>query len=158
MTCSSWPVSCARNWSAIALATSLSTRKNVGQFAIKGLRPQVRISGALINCTFTRTLIAALLHASFQNVGYAKLLRDLAQIFSERSCNAASMCARSPSNRRSSISASESRPECYRQSRRWLCLRFGFQTAAPLCFFRNRNGPLFAVWLSNAWRCSAQKN
>src|SRR5207253_4817201 len=40
------------------------------------------------------------------------------------------------------ISASESRPEYHQQSTRWLCLRFGFQTASPRCFSRELVTPL----------------
>ena len=45
------------------------------------------------------------------------------------------MCARSPSNRRSWISASESRPECRRQSRRSLFLRSGFRKGGQAMLF-----------------------
>ena len=51
--------------------------------------------------------------------------------FPARFCNAASMSARSPSDRRSWISASESRPGYLRRSSRCRDRGFGFQTAAP---------------------------
>ena len=78
--------------------------------------------------------VATLLYASFQNVGYAKLLCDLAEIGRFGLDIAAWKCARLLLDQRSWISGSESRPECYRQSTHSLCLRCDFQTAALRCF------------------------
>src|SRR5262249_31967525 len=55
--------------------------------------------------------------------------------FQGRSCNVASTCARSPSDRPPWISASESHPGYLLQSKRWLCLHSDSQTEAPQCFF-----------------------
>src|SRR5881398_2353617 len=48
------------------------------------------------------------------------------------------MCARSPLDPRSSISASESHPGYLRQGTHWLCRRSDSQREAPRCFFLAR--------------------
>ena len=56
-------------------------RKDVGQFAIKGIGPKMRIVGRFDQLHVHAHGVAALLHASFQDVGDAKLPGDLRQIF-----------------------------------------------------------------------------
>jgi hypothetical protein len=58
-----------------------SRRKDVGQFAIKGIGPKMGIIGCFDQLHVHAHGVAALLHASFQDVGDAKLLCDLAQVF-----------------------------------------------------------------------------
>ena len=55
-------------------------RKDVGQFAIKCIGPHMGIIGRFDELHVNAHGIAAVLHASFQNVGNAKLPRDLGQI------------------------------------------------------------------------------
>src|SRR6266478_10068225 len=80
MTCSSRPLSFARNWSAMVLATSLSTEKMSVSLRSKVSAQTWESLAALINCTFTPHGIAALLYAAFQNMRDAKLLCDVGQI------------------------------------------------------------------------------
>ena len=56
-------------------------RKDVGQFAIKGLGPKMGIISCFDQLHVHPHRITALLHAAFQNVGDAKLPGDLRQIF-----------------------------------------------------------------------------
>src|SRR4030095_17060059 len=56
-------------------------RKDVGQFAIKGISPKLGIIGHLDQPDTDAYGIAALLHTAFQDVGDAKLLPDLSQVF-----------------------------------------------------------------------------
>src|SRR5438552_15604837 len=58
MTCSSRPVSFACNWSAIDLATSLSTEKMSVSLRSKVSAHRCESLAALISCTFTRTASA----------------------------------------------------------------------------------------------------
>src|SRR5438552_18471792 len=58
------------------------------------------------------------------------------------------VCARSPLVRRFSTTASESRPGCPRQGRRWLFLRSGFRRARRRCFFPEPLSPATPVWLA----------
>ena len=51
--------------------------KNVGQFAIKAIGPNMGIVGRFDQLHVYAHGVATLLHASFQNVGHAKLLCDL---------------------------------------------------------------------------------
>ena len=55
-------------------------RKNVGQFAIKGIRPKVGIIGCFNQLHVHAYRVAALLHAPFHNVGHAKLPGDFGKI------------------------------------------------------------------------------
>src|SRR5262249_12153365 len=80
MISSSLPVSLARNWSAMALATSLST-EDVGHFAINGIGPKMGISCGFNQLHIYAHGVAALLHTSLQNVSDAEFLRDLGYIF-----------------------------------------------------------------------------
>src|SRR5256885_16472284 len=81
MTCSSAPVSFARNWSAMALATSLSTEKMSVSLRSKVSAHRWESLAALINCTFHTHSVAAPLDTSFQDVSNPKLLADLGQVF-----------------------------------------------------------------------------
>ena len=110
-------------------------RKDVGQFAIKGISPKMRIIGCFDQLHVHPHLVATLLHAAFQDVGDAKLAARSPAGFPARFHNAASKCARSLSDRRSSRGGSGSRPGCRQQSRRWLCPRSGFRRVRPRCFF-----------------------
>ena len=56
-------------------------RKDVGQFAIKGIGPKMGIIGCFDQLHVHAHGVAALLHASFQDVGDAKLPGDLGQVF-----------------------------------------------------------------------------
>jgi hypothetical protein len=56
-------------------------RKNVGQFAIKRIRPKMGIIGCFDQLHVHAHRIAALLHASFQDVSDAKLPCDVGQVF-----------------------------------------------------------------------------
>jgi hypothetical protein len=56
-------------------------RKDVGQFAIECISPQLGIIGRLDQPNIDAHGIAALLHTSFQDMGDAKLLCDLGQVF-----------------------------------------------------------------------------
>ena len=55
-------------------------RKNVRQFAIKRVRPNMGIVSGLDQLNVHPNGIATLLYTSFQNVSYAKLLRNLRQV------------------------------------------------------------------------------
>ena len=73
-------MSFACNDSAIRLAISLSTPKDVSQLAIIGLGPEMGIGLRVNQLHIDPHLIGRFLHATLKNVRYAKLLRDLAQI------------------------------------------------------------------------------
>ena len=55
-------------------------RKNVDQFAIKGIGPKMRIIRCLDQLHVHAHGVAALLHAAFQDMRYAELPGDLGQI------------------------------------------------------------------------------
>ena len=68
-------------------------RKNVSQFAIKAIGPNVGIIGCFDQLHRHVHGITLLLHASFQDVGDAKLAGDLGQVF-RRALITLSRCAR----------------------------------------------------------------
>ena len=55
-------------------------RKNVVQFAIKRIGPKMRIVSCFDQLHVHPHCVAALLHATFQDMGHAQLLRDLGQV------------------------------------------------------------------------------
>ena len=55
-------------------------RKNIGQFAIVGLGPQMRVGRGMDQLHIDAHLAAGFLHTTLQNICYAQLLRDLRQI------------------------------------------------------------------------------
>src|SRR5262249_5382773 len=54
--------------------------KDVSQLPVVGLCPEVRIAGCLNEVDADADCVASLLHATLENVRYAKLLRDLGKI------------------------------------------------------------------------------
>ena len=54
--------------------------EDISQFSIERFSPQVRVSNSVDELHIHPHLIAGLLHAALQNVGDAKLLRDLGKI------------------------------------------------------------------------------
>ena len=56
-------------------------REDVGQLSIVDVGPNMRIVSCFDQLHIDAHRIAALLHAAFQNVGNAKLLGDLRQVF-----------------------------------------------------------------------------
>src|SRR5206468_2717411 len=70
----------ACNDSAIRLAMSLSTPKDVSQLPIVGVCPAMGISLRVDQLNSDSHVVGRFLHAAFKNVRYAKLLSDLAQI------------------------------------------------------------------------------
>src|SRR6266581_1754559 len=81
MTCSSSPVSFARSWSAMAFATSLSTEKMSVSLRSNVSAHRWESLAALISCTFTRTASPLFCTLPSRDVGNAKLLADLGQVF-----------------------------------------------------------------------------
>src|SRR5437899_1042424 len=73
MTCSSAPVSFARNWSAMALATSLSTERMSVSLRSKVSAQRWESLVALISCTFTRTISP--LFCTFPSCSFSKTRR-----------------------------------------------------------------------------------
>ena len=69
-------------------------RKNVGQFAIVRLRPEMRVGVRVDQLNIHANLIARFLHAALKDIGNAELLRNLAQITRSTFCTFAPTLAR----------------------------------------------------------------
>lgn len=74
---SSSPVSFARNCSAMALATSLSTAKM--SVSLRSISPNMGIVSCFDQLHIDPNLVARFLHAAFQDISHAQLPRDLGQ-------------------------------------------------------------------------------
>src|SRR2546430_17273972 len=81
MTCSSWPVSFAPQLLGDGFGHLTLDRKDVGQFAIKGIGPKMGIISRFDQLHVDPYNVPALLNPSFKDVGYSQLLCDLGQVF-----------------------------------------------------------------------------
>ena len=113
-------------------------REDISQFAIVALRPEMRVRRRFDQLHIDVHRVAGFLHAAFEQIGYAELLADFAQVI-RRAFVFLGGSARDDFQRSDlGKPSSESRPECLRQNKRspyhrsdfrmeelrWICSEF----------------------------------